>query len=155
VIHFAPEQVLRDVLASDGVTYHTADLFLEDVTFPGVDLANLPFESASYDLVVCNHVLEHLPDDAAALAHFARILTPDGVAVITVPGDFKRPATLHFTRELENGHYRDYGLDFIDRLRERFGRVDAIDLHSFDRDRNGMSRAIRMNDLAFVCRRTG
>lgn len=154
VIHFAPEPVLRDVLARDGVTYHTADLFLEDVTFPRTDLAQLPFLNESYDVVVCNHVLEHLPEDRAALSHFARILTRDGVAVITVPGDFTRADTLHFTGELENGHYRDYGLDFVDRLREHFGQVDVIDLHSFDRDQDGMSRAIRMNDLAFVCRLT-
>ena len=151
VLHFAPEPVLRPCFERSDLTYETADLFLEDVTHRGIDLQHLPFADATYDMVVCNHVLEHLPDDAVALREIARILRPSGRAVLTVPGEFSRYATRHFTGELENGHYREYGLDFVDRLRATFASVEVIDLHDHDRDATGLSRAIRRRDLAFVC----
>ena len=131
------------------MTYETADLYLEDVTHRGIDLQQLPFADATYDLVVCNHVLEHLPDDDRALREIARIVR--GSVVLTVPGDFGRRDTLHFAGELPNGHYRDYGGDFIDRLRTVFSAVEVVDLHAFDRDTSGLSRGIRPRDLAFLC----
>jgi SAM-dependent methyltransferase len=151
VLHFAPEAVLRQSFERAGLSYETADMFLEDVTHRGVDLQDQPFPDGSYDLVVCNHVLEHVPDDDRALRELARVLAPGGLAVITVPGDFTRAETIHFTGELENGHYRDYGLDLVDRLREVFGAVEVVDLHTLDRDENGLRRAIRPRDLAFLC----
>jgi SAM-dependent methyltransferase len=150
-LHFAPEPVLRPCF--DGITYETADLFLEDVTHRGIDLQRLPFADRTYDMIVCNHVLEHLPDDGIAVREIARVLVDGAIAVITVPGDFRRGETVYFTGELENGHYRDYGRDFVDRLRTVFGHVDVVDLHDFDRDESGLSRGIRPGDLAFVCRR--
>jgi SAM-dependent methyltransferase len=152
ILHFAPEPVLQQFLTQPGVQYETADLYLQDVTHRDVDICALPFADRTYDLIVCNHVLEHLPDDAAALRELARVVTPNGAVLITVPGDFRRGNTVHFTGELENGHYRDYGTDFIDRLRRIFADVEVRDLHDYDRDPNGLSRAIRPRDLAFVCR---
>ena len=75
-----------------------------------------------------------------------------GLPVVTVPGDFTRRETVTFTGELPNGHYRDYGLDFVERLRSRFQTVDVRDLYDLDRDASGLSRGIRRRDLAFVCR---
>jgi SAM-dependent methyltransferase len=151
VLHFAPEPVLRPCFDQPGIHYETADLFLEDVTHRNIDLQALPFASATYDLVVCNHVLEHLPDDESALREIARVLAPGGLAVLTVPGNFARRETRHFTGELENGHYRDYGLDLVDRLGAIFSTVSPLDLHDLDRDPTGLRRAIRSLDLAFLC----
>jgi len=151
VLHFAPEPVLRPCFDVPGLTYETADLVLEDVTHRHADVQALPFEAGRYDMIVCNHVLEHVPDDARAIGELHRMLSPRGIAVITVPGDFRRAETVHFTGELDNGHYRDYGLDFAQQLRARFRTVTVIDLHDFDRGDDGLSRAIRKLDLAFVC----
>lgn len=151
VLHFAPEPVLRRCFARPEIVYETADLHLDDVTHRGVDLQHLPFAGGAYDLVVCNHVLEHVPDDAAAVGEIARVLSPKGAAVITVPGDFSRSTTICFTGELPNGHYRDYGLDFVQQLETRFERVRCVDLHRFDRETAGFSHGIRPRDLAFIC----
>lgn len=150
VLHIAPEPILRRFF--DGVRYETADLHLEDATHRGVDLQAMPFADGSYDMLVCNHVLEHVPDDGRALAEIRRVLTERGVVVITVPGDFSRAHTVSFTGELPNGHYRDYGRDFVPRLEAVFASVDVVDMHALD-PRGPLPYGIRPGDLAFVCRR--
>lgn len=153
ILHVAPEPILRRVLAGPGIVYRSADLHLSDVDFPGEDLQRLSLTSSTFDLVVCNHVLEHLPDDAAAIREIARVLTPAGMAVLTVPGDFDRPGTVEWSKPDANGHLRDYGAAFRDRLAVGFGAVEMLDLHALNRSAGGLSRGIRPRDMAFVCRR--
>jgi SAM-dependent methyltransferase len=152
VLHFAPEAVLRHVFARPGLVYETCDFLLADVTHPGVDIQRMPFPDGSYDFLLCNHVLEHVEDDRAAMRELARILRPGGVAVLTVPGDFRRHETLRFDGHRRNGHYRDYGMVILEPLGEAFGQVETVDLHRFDVAPSGRSRAIRRHEVAFVCR---
>jgi SAM-dependent methyltransferase len=49
------------------------------------DVVRLPFTPAAFDAAVCGEVLEHVADDAAAVAELARVLRPGGVLVATVP----------------------------------------------------------------------
>lgn len=49
------------------------------------DLTRLPFEDASFDIIICSHVLEHVPDDAAAFTELFRVLKPGGHALLLVP----------------------------------------------------------------------
>jgi SAM-dependent methyltransferase len=116
-LHFAPEEVLAKVLLSFGqIDHHTTDLEEPRVDFPGEDIQRLSFADGAYDLVVCNQVLEHVPDDGAAMNELARILSPNGLAVITVPCDWKLADTEPFRRVRPGGHYRHYGRDVADRL---------------------------------------
>jgi len=149
ILHFAPEPVLRPAFEKFGVRYETADLFLTDTTYSGVDLQKLPFASGTYDLVVCNHVLEHVADDSKAISEIARILGPSGSAVVTVPGNFKRANTIYFEGELPNGHYRDYGLDFVNRLRSSFQQVHMVDMRRLNN--SDISNGIKSGDIAFLC----
>jgi len=138
----------------DGVRYETADLHLEDATHRGVDLQQMPFPDGRYDMLVCNHVLEHVPDDRRALAELARVTSDRGVVVLTVPGNFSRRHTVTFTGDLPNGHYRDYGADFVEVLETIFGSVEVIDMHDAA-PQGPLSYGIRPGDLAFVCQRRG
>lgn len=153
VIHFAPEPILRRYFEGPGLRYETADLHLEDATHRGVDVQQLPFSDGSYDMIVCNHVLEHVPDDRKALCELHRIMSERGLAVLTVPGDFTRQPTIRFVGELPNGHYRDYGLELVALLEEVFASVEVVDMHSLDVAGFGRSHGIRRNDMAFICRR--
>ena len=76
-----------------------------------LDLHAIDRPDSSYDLVLLNHVLEHIRDDALGLSEIARILRPDGLLVLTVPSPAERIATVDWGRELGNGHFRDYGSD--------------------------------------------
>ena len=155
ILHVAPEPVLQPVLTQTvpNIIYQTTDLFLEDVDFPGEDLTNLNFATGSYDLILCNHVLEHIERDDWAVAEMSRVLSPDGMAVITVPGEWDRWKIITFPDTSLNGHYRDYGLDFVQLLENAFASVETVDLGKYNALENKLSLGIQNLELAFVCRK--
>jgi len=137
LLHIAPAPALERWLRSaDGVHYVTADL-----ERPGVDvrldLTRLPWASQSFDAILCNHVLEHVPDDRAALRELRRVLRPGGWAVVQVPLARALEATLEDPeisspdeRELRYGqadHVRLYGQDYPDRLRSAGFEVETFE----------------------------
>ena len=126
VLHVAPEPCLeRRLRALPNFRYLTVDQF-NPAADRRADLTRLPFANGRFDLVLCSHVLEHIPDDASAMAELARVLRPGGTAIILVPYDPKRPATEEgrdVTSPAERWrrfghpyHYRIYGVDLPDRL---------------------------------------
>lgn len=139
-----------------------------DLAAPGVDyhwdLTDLPVLDGSFDLVLCSHVLEHIPDDAKAMSELARVLRPGGVLILQVPySDDLEHTDEDFSitdpkeRERRWGqfdHVRYYGRDISDRL-ERAGfdvrmmRVSSV-LGTGDMHRYGM-----WDDILFECRRSG
>ncbi len=126
VLHTAPEACLEPILRSrPNLDYRSVDLFnpFADVA---ADLTDLPFADGAFDVVLSSHVLEHIPDDRAAIGELARVLRPGGWAVIMVPFDPDLPATiegadiaspaLRMARFGHPYHYRINGADFVDRL---------------------------------------
>ena len=99
-------------------------------------LTQAPFLDASLDLIVCFHVLEHIPDDRLAMAEIARTLGPRGIGVIQVPWranaktdeDPDAPVEERIRRFGQYDHVRFYGEDFEDRLREP-GCSSAVSNH--------------------------
>jgi SAM-dependent methyltransferase len=90
VLHVAPELTLfRHVFSRPGVDYHPADLTPEEYPeIPGVervDVTAIPYPDRTFDLILCNHVLEHVPDDRQAMRELRRVLKDDGVALLQVP----------------------------------------------------------------------
>jgi SAM-dependent methyltransferase len=137
VLHFAPEFGFRRRLAKlRNLDYRTADLRsrLADERF---DITSIPHPDASVDVVLCNHVLEHVPDDHAAMAELRRILRPGGWAVVMCPIAAGRLKTLEDPsiegpdRRLEvygqEDHVRLYGADYADRLRAAGFEVEVVD----------------------------
>jgi ubiquinone/menaquinone biosynthesis C-methylase UbiE len=118
---------------------------MKDVKFKE-DLQNLSFKDNSYDIILNNHVLEHISNDKKAIQEIQRILKPDGIAIITVPGDWKK-RTKHFFSLDNNGHYRDYGFDFVFKLKKVFKRVHIQKLFKYQ----GQKHAIKKDEIAFIC----
>lgn len=123
-LHFAPEKAIARYLRPRFAKYTTADIdgYRADVQ---ADLRQLPFDDGSYDFVYASHVLEHVDDDRRALAEIARVLRPGGVAILPVPivGD----TTIEYPHPVatEGYHVRAPGLDYFDRYRDSFARVEA------------------------------
>lgn len=149
ILVFAPElvilQLLKKVLPKNSVK--TTDYNSVDVDFPNEDIQVLSFPDQSYSLVICNHVLEHIPDDDLALAECARILQAGGVAIFTIPGDFRKLTTRHFDHPDSNGHYRHYGMEIVDQMKRHFRAVEALDMSQVAEP----NWRVRSYDYAFLC----
>ncbi|WP_053977054.1 class I SAM-dependent methyltransferase [Mangrovimonas xylaniphaga] len=137
VLHFAPEQAFyKRFRAKDNLDYTTTDLNspLADVK---ADICNLPFENDSFDIILCNHVLEHIPDDTKAMQELYRILKPGGFGVFQIPQDLNREVTFEddsITDKKERDkifgqydHVRVYGRDYFDKLRSIGFTVEEVD----------------------------
>jgi len=136
VLHFAPEQAFyKRFRKLKNLEYITTDLEspLADVK---ADICNLPFENASFDVIFCNHVLEHIPDDTTAMQELFRILKPGGWGVFQIPQDLSRASTYEddsITDKKERtkifgqyDHVRVYGRDYFDKLRSIGFEVEEI-----------------------------
>lgn len=137
VLHFAPEQAFYKRFRSlEHLDYTTTDLNspLADVK---ADICNLPFQDNAYDFILCNHVLEHIPDHHKAISELYRVLKSGGTAILQVPQETERATTFEddsITDAKERAkifgqydHVRVYGLDYFDILRSHGFKVDAID----------------------------
>lgn len=146
---FAPERALMSQLHRliTGPIV-TTDYLRTDVHYPGEDIQHLSFADNSFAFLMCNHVLEHIPDDRQALRECARILMPGGLALYTIPGDFEKQATWTFDKPDATGHFRHYGLDVLDMMREAgFSQVTMTDMSAG----RPPQYHIHAGDYAFVC----
>lgn len=127
VLHFAPEQAFyKRFRKQKNLEYITTDLEspLADVK---ADICNLPFKENEFDVILCNHVLEHIPDDTKAMKELYRVLKPDGMAILQIPQDLSREKTFEdhsITDKKERAiifgqydHVRIYGRDYFEKLR--------------------------------------
>ena len=127
VLHFAPEQEFyKRFKKQTNIEYTTTDLLspLADVK---ADICNLPFEDNTYDVIFCNHVLEHIPDDTKAMKEMFRVLKPGGMGIFQIPQDLSRASTFSDDTIVDQkerakifgqyDHVRMYGRDYFDKLR--------------------------------------
>jgi len=130
ILHVAPEAQLRKWIKSMSVhSYICGDLYPQDREMIKLDVTDIHFEDHTFDIILCSHVLEHVPDDRKAMRELFRVLKPNGFAIVNVPialninqtyEDFPimDPAERlkHFGQE---DYVRIYAKrDFADRLRE-------------------------------------
>jgi len=162
VLHFAPEEAIEEWLRAAPLRYVRADLHPRAPDVTKADITATPFDDEEFDVVLCNHVLEHVVEDQKAMAELYRVLKPAGRLYMLQPvrwrsGDtYEDPsATAPAERRRlfgQRDHVRIYGRDIIDRLEtagfevtlERpFRRIsrDRIELHGL------------VDEPIFVCRR--
>jgi len=137
VLHIAPEQCFLKLFKKQkNLSYTSADLYspIADVK---ADICDLPFNDNTFDVVFCNHVLEHIEDDKKAMNELYRVLKPGGMGVFQIPQDLSLEKTYedcsitskegrkkHFG---QYDHVRVYGRDYFDRLRAVGFTVNEID----------------------------
>jgi SAM-dependent methyltransferase len=160
LLHFAPEPLFDPVFARlTDVERVTADLHAPaDLR---LDISDMDLPNDSFDLILCSHVLEHVPDDRAAIRELRRVLTDAGLALVLVP--YRPLVTTYEDAAIrspldrmvafgQQDHVRIYGNDLPDRLREAGFEVDdrtAAELF----DREVVERAeLNPDEHLFLCR---
>lgn len=140
LLHVAPEVCLmRHLVRAYGE--HKADYVTADLESPLADLhfdiQNIPLEDESFDVIFCNHILEHVADDRLAMKEMYRVMRRGGWGVMLSPVDLGRDETFEDdtvtdpeerTRIFgQYDHRRIYGRDYADRLRSVGFEVEDID----------------------------
>jgi len=163
LLYFAPHWGLERWFRKQA---HTFSCTTTDLSAPNVDvhadITNLPFKSQSFDLVVCCHVLEHIPNDEKAISELFRVLHNDGTALIQVPCNYSAEYTdedLSITdpheREKRFGqfdHVRLYGQDIVKRLKLPGFKVEIFrPTRNYTEPEN--KRLGLWDDAIFVCRK--
>lgn len=137
ILQIAPAKAIDTYIKSNAeVVYETADLFMEGVTYR-TDIQDMKeIASDTYDVWICSHVLEHVPDDRKALSELKRILKPNGIGILLVPLDLSREETdeevgcseeENWRRFGQGDHVRAYAKkDFLKRVKEAGFRLNAL-----------------------------
>ncbi len=160
LLHFAAEGPLRKFVGRKVGAYETAELRADTNPDHVVNIEAIDLPDASFDRVMCNHVLEHV-DDAKALAELFRVLRPGGIAFLTTPvcegwaQTYENPEItsregrfLHFG---QNDHARFYGRDIRDRIRAAGFRLEELVAVEPDVHRYGLMRG----ETLFVAHKPG
>lgn len=135
VLHMAPEQCFLTRFRKLNHDYKTADLDspIADVK---ADIINLPFNDNSFDVIFCNHVLEHVQDDTKAMKELFRVMKKGGMGIFQVPQDLNRNVTFEDNSITDPkkrakifgqyDHVRVYGRDYFDKLRSIGFNVEEV-----------------------------
>ncbi|HSQ02951.1 MAG TPA: methyltransferase domain-containing protein [Burkholderiales bacterium] len=166
IVEFAPSLALSTwIRAVRTVQYRSADLFRRNVD-DKVDITNMPgYESDSIDVVICSHVLEHIPDDRAALRELYRILKPGGFGIVMVPlmvgvtetheDDTITAPVLRWKHFGQDDHVRLYGTaDFARRIAETGAEVMRLGKEHFGADAFQQA-GIADNSVLYIMKKPG
>ncbi len=133
ILHIAPSHAIASRLHAHGFArYLAGDLFAQGYDYPGyvkeMNVLSLPFDDNEFNLVLCNHVLEHIEDDRRAMREIYRVMKAGARAVLQVPlskvlkESIEDPALKTEEERArafgQRDHVRIYGRDYHERLRE-------------------------------------
>lgn len=140
ILHFAPEWNLsRRIAEMVPVQYVKCDLYPGTADVQRVDIQAMPYADATFDMVIANHVLEHVGDDLKAVSEVARVLKPGGCAVLQTPYSdmlertWSDPGIISDVARLQaygqEDHLRLFGRDIFLRF-SQFGLASRVSTHA-------------------------
>jgi SAM-dependent methyltransferase len=160
LLHFAPEPFLRAMFSRNPlIDYYDCDIDAKAAHYVE-DIQHLSLADETFDVIICAHVLEHVPDDALAMRELYRVLKKDGTLFITVPDIHGDPnstledpafdsAALRKRHYGQADHLRLYGRnDFTLRL---LGAGFFVSVSSLPQNRD--YDMFRLGDLFRICKR--
>jgi SAM-dependent methyltransferase len=163
VLHIAPEHCFIERFEKmKNLDYITADIE-SPLAKIKMDVHKIPFDENTFNVVFCNHVMEHVENDIQAMKEIYRVMKPGGWAIIQSPIDtsiektFEDPTiTSPSEREKiygQNDHARLYGRDYADRLRSA-GFTVKEDTYVMELDKEKVERyALPLNEIIYLCKK--
>lgn len=142
LLHIAPEPSLyHKLIKFENINYIPAVKYHEGIYYPKnitlVDITDIQFNNAEFDMVICNHVLEHIDDDTLAISEILRVLRKGGKAILQVPYSKILSKTYENARITSTGqrekhfgqfdHVRLYGTDYQQKLEDVGFNVELFD----------------------------
>ena len=164
LIHFAPEPTLEEIIEKQkNIQYLTADLYDETV-MEKIDITRIHYPENTFDAILCNHVLEHIPDDGLAMRELYRVLKKDGWAVLQVPVSkvltttYEDPSVIdpHDRENLfgQKDHVRIYGQDYTKKLEKAGFRVEEFNwTNDVNPALNNPKINLNKDELVYYCRK--
>ncbi|WP_159517544.1 class I SAM-dependent methyltransferase [Sunxiuqinia indica] len=135
VLHVAPEDCLFKILKKLDIEYVDGDINEANATHL-IDLTEIPYSDNYFDLIICSHVLGHIPDEARAIREMKRVLKEDGTALVMTLIDLNSEITFEdksvnsdqqrLLKYGESDLCRLHGLDFDQRLKSEGFKVEKI-----------------------------
>jgi SAM-dependent methyltransferase len=122
ILHFAPEPGISTAIKNMNPSFYVqADLMPTEQGIEKINIQNIPFDAEFFDLVIANHVLEHVDDDLSALSELYRILKKGGFAILQTP----------YSNKLEKT-WSDLGIDDDFSRLQLYGQEDHVRLYGKD-----------------------
>ena len=162
LLHVAPEKNLQKMLKSfSHIEYISGDLNPSTNFNIRVDITYMNFEDNFFDVIICNHVLEHIKDDQKAMSELFRVLKPKGLAILQAPISKALKETYEdFTitnpeeREKYFGqkdHVRIYAKDYKQRLESAGFKVELYDIKHDLSIKEIEHLGINKEEILYVC----
>lgn len=120
VLHFAPEDCLVKFLKQVNGEYIDGDINSAYAS-NAIDITAIPYPKEYFDLIICSHVLGHVPDEEKAITEMKRVLKRKGEALVMTLIDFKKPST-----------YEDKNITAYEQRLQYYGEEDLCRLHGLD-----------------------
>ena len=162
VLHIAPEPCfVKRFEKIHGDNYITGDIE-SPLAKVKMDIHRIPFEENKFDVVLCNHVLEHVQDDIKAMKEIKRVLRPGGWAILQVPffspvpDDTFEDNSITDPREREkifgqDDHVRKFGKDYPQRIERSGLKAILDDFAKSQRDKYGLQKG----EIIYKAEKTG
>lgn len=122
VLHFAPEYSFYKIFTKmNNINYVPCDLTPEIYNYKGntkilkIDVTQIPFSDNTFDFIICNQILEHIPNDLLAMQELFRVMKIGGAGILQVPIDYNRAET-----------YEDFSITSPEGRQKAFGQHDHV-----------------------------
>jgi len=157
VLHIAPEPCfMKRFEKQHGEKYITADIE-SPLAKVKMDIHQIPFPENHFDVVLCNHVLEHVADDIKAMHEIHRVLKPGGWAIMQVPFFSPVPETTYEDASITNprerekvfgqdDHVRMFGRDYAKRIARAGLKPEENEFAKTQSERLGISK----NEIIYI-----
>lgn len=170
LLHVSPESCFFKIFKNNKkITYYPVDKFEEGYKYPSetknMDITNITEKDNFFDVIICNHVFEHILNDKKAIAEIYRVLKIGGWAILQVPIDYDLKVTFEDqtitspeARKEAFGqvdHVRQYGLDYRDKLKNAGFKVSPIPYtESFSKNERFKFGLPKYRNI-YLCQKTG